>query len=75
VYGDFDIEKFYKQLGINDKNENDWPMLYMGGGNALVVNARYYPELLQSFTGKYEDEIGEMHEKEILKALMASKEV
>ena len=75
VYGDFDIKKFYKQLGINDKNENDWPMLYMGGGNALVVNARYYPELLQSFTGKYEDEIGEMHEKEILKALMASKEV
>lgn len=69
VHGDFDINKLYKQLGINEQNEKDWSVFYLGSGNVLIVNARYYPELLQAFMGKYEDEIGEMHEKEILKAL------
>lgn len=73
VYGDVDMDLLGGTLGCFGENNPDWAEFYMGSGNSLLVNRTEFPVLAQRFTGKYDDEVGAIHRKEILKALSQGK--
>ncbi|MCM1222966.1 MAG: hypothetical protein NC548_51795, partial [Lachnospiraceae bacterium] len=73
VYGDVDMDLLGGTLGCFGENNPDWAEFYMGCGNSLLVNRTEFPALAQRFTGKYDDEVGAIHRKEILKALSQGK--